>query len=66
MSKIKIDAAVCKGCGLCADYCPKKVLRLSAAINQKGYHYAEAADEKACVGCCACAVICPDSVIEIS
>ena len=65
MSKLKLKTDICKGCGLCVEFCPKKVLRLSAEINQKGYHYVEAAEPKNCIGCCGCAVMCPDSVIEV-
>lgn len=63
--KIKIDAERCKGCGLCAEFCPKKVLALGGETNKKGYRYAVAVDEKSCVGCGSCAVMCPDCVIEI-
>ena len=38
MAKLTIDRETCKGCGLCADVCPKHLLALSKEINTKGYH----------------------------
>jgi 2-oxoglutarate ferredoxin oxidoreductase subunit delta len=65
MSKLKIDGALCKGCGLCVEFCPKKALRLSSGVNQRGYRFCEFADEKNCIACASCAVMCPDSIIEV-
>ena len=56
----------CKGCSLCVDVCPKKILVLDAGrVNAKGYNPISCADEGACVSCGICAVICPDSVIKV-
>jgi 2-oxoglutarate ferredoxin oxidoreductase subunit delta len=66
MSKLTIDATLCKGCSLCADACPKKILRLSAEkLNEKGFHPAELTDEDSCTACAFCAVMCPDSIIKV-
>ena len=46
MAKITVDENVCKGCGLCADACPKKIIKLSdSKFNKKGYPVAEMTDE---------------------
>ena len=37
MAKLTIDRETCKGCGLCANVCPKHLLALSREINAKGY-----------------------------
>lgn len=43
MASITIDEKVCKGCGLCANACPKKVISLSEhRMNANGYLVAEA------------------------
>lgn len=42
MANVTFNEDLCKGCGLCVDACPKKILRLSPErINVKGHHPAE-------------------------
>lgn len=60
-----IDTEKCKGCGVCIESCPNKVIALSKKVNKKGYNYLEMVNEPACIGCANCAVICPDGVIEV-
>ncbi len=56
----------CKGCGLCAEACPKKIVALNVhRLNSKGYHPAEVTDMSSCIGCASCAVMCPDCVIKV-
>ena len=66
MAKLTFDEALCKGCGLCVEACPKKILALSEVrINTRGYHPAAVTDEDACVGCASCALMCPDVCITV-
>ena len=66
MIKLTFKVDNCKGCGLCVDACPKKLLRISPdAINKKGHHPAEITDASQCVGCASCAMMCPDCIIKI-
>ena len=63
---IVTDDDRCKGCSLCVEYCPVKVLRLADRINVMGYHPVELHEvEKTCTGCGACALMCPDMVITV-
>jgi NAD-dependent dihydropyrimidine dehydrogenase PreA subunit len=39
--KIEIEKDECKGCAVCIDACPPKVIRLSDSLNVQGYHSAE-------------------------
>ena len=69
MAKIKgygvVDKERCKGCGVCVDACPCRVLALSAEVNGKGYSYVMMANADACTGCASCGIICPDSCLVI-
>ena len=65
MAKLTIAREVCKGCGLCADVCPRQLLALSREINTRGYHPIELTDQEKCIGCAFCASMCPDAVITV-
>ena len=66
MAKVTINEALCKGCGLCVEACPKKLLVLATDhINAKGYHPSTMTDESQCVGCASCAIMCPDVAIKV-
>lgn len=63
--QVIINEERCKACSLCVSACPHHVLRLSTALNAKGYHPVEAYQPENCTGCTLCAVICPDLVLTI-
>lgn len=66
MAKITINEALCKGCEMCVNACPKHLLALSKTkINSKGYHPAEMLDQASCSGCKSCATMCPDVCITV-
>ena len=66
MAKLTINADNCKGCGLCINVCPKKVLELSSdKINKKGHKPVTAVREQDCIGCAFCATMCPDCIIQV-
>lgn len=58
-----IDLNLCKGCGICIDMCPYKVLRLSDDVSSRGYHYPIVTGD--CRGCRVCENYCPDFAISI-
>ncbi len=65
-NKVHIKADTCKGCGLCVNSCPKKILELSKhEINKMGYCYVTCTDPEKCIGCAMCAVMCPDCALEV-
>ncbi len=66
MGKIEVDEEFCKGCALCINVCPQKLIRTAVRISKKGYHPAELVDTYGkCTGCTLCAQICPDVAITV-
>lgn len=66
MAHIEVNEDLCKGCGLCANACPKKIISLDKSrINSKGYHPATLIDASKCIGCKFCATMCPDVAITV-
>ncbi|PLV55593.1 ferredoxin family protein [Thermotoga sp. SG1] len=61
---IMIDSERCKGCGLCINVCPVKVIGFSKKYNSKGYHPAEYKGE-GCIACGLCYLSCPDVCITV-
>jgi len=53
-----IDKVLCKGCGICVEFCPKSVLNLT---NGK----VNIVDENLCIGCRMCEKLCPDYAIYL-
>jgi 2-oxoglutarate ferredoxin oxidoreductase subunit delta len=63
---LEIAADRCKGCALCLDVCPKRILELDlTVVNALGYHPVRLTDASACTSCALCARICPDSVFAV-
>lgn len=65
MSEVKsrghvvINTEECKGCGLCIEACPIKVLLLSEKFNTHGYHTSSYKGD-GCTGCGVCFYTCPE------
>lgn len=63
---VSFNQNYCKGCGLCVDACPKKIIFLdNSTINNKGYNPATVVEMDKCIGCANCATMCPDQVITV-
>ena len=66
MPRIIVNEDACKGCAMCVNACPRKIIALAKEkINKKGYHPAQLMDESRCTGCCSCAMMCPDVAITV-
>jgi 2-oxoglutarate ferredoxin oxidoreductase subunit delta len=59
MFKISINPKWCKGCGICADFCPKNVYDFTMGSTP------EPARSKDCIGCKQCELKCPDLAIKV-
>jgi 2-oxoglutarate ferredoxin oxidoreductase subunit delta len=62
--RIAIEQEMCKACGYCLEYCPKKSIELGAEYNAKGYYPARFVEGE-CSGCGICAIVCPEAIIEV-
>ena len=66
MANVSFNEDLCKGCGLCVNACPKKILQLDKErLNAKGYHPVTCINNAECIGCTQCATTCPDVVITV-
>lgn len=63
--RIEINQELCKGCELCIQFCPKKLIKLSDSINAAGYNPSSFDGAKECTGCATCALVCPEVAIEV-
>ncbi|SPE21999.1 4Fe-4S ferredoxin, iron-sulfur binding domain protein (modular protein) [Candidatus Sulfotelmatomonas gaucii] len=57
--QLRIDVDECKGCGLCIEACPPKVISMSERLNHYGYRTAIYGGA-GCTGCGICFMICPE------
>ena len=56
---LQIDADECKGCALCVEACPRRVIGLSERMNHSGYRTALYLGA-GCTGCGVCFMACPE------
>jgi 2-oxoglutarate ferredoxin oxidoreductase subunit delta len=59
LKQLCINHEWCKGCGICVEFCPKKVL----ALNKQDK--AEAVRPEDCIACQLCELRCPDLAITV-
>lgn len=60
---VVVDVEACKGCELCIEACPPRVLKMGTEVNARGYRYPLL--RPGCTGCKACSQICPDFVFQV-
>ncbi|HUW63186.1 MAG TPA: 4Fe-4S dicluster domain-containing protein [Spirochaetia bacterium] len=65
MVRITFRTDLCKGCGLCAEFCPRRIITRRDEFNALGFLPFEVDPGGECTGCGACALMCPEVAIEI-
>ena len=64
MNKPSVVSKLCKSCGFCINFCPKKVMSFSTERNIKGHFY-PVIDLNGYIGCGTCALVCPEAAIDM-
>jgi len=62
---VKIDSELCKGCYICIEFCPKKVIAPYNKVNSAGYIPVTPSNMSECTGCGICALVCAEVAIEV-
>lgn len=63
--EIVIDEIYCRGCGYCADFCPKKCITLGDSYTREGYRLSCFVNPGDCTACGICGFMCPHHAIEV-
>ncbi len=64
-TRIEIDKALCKGCQICAEVCPRDVLVMADAPDKWEGTLADIKNIDACTACMLCEIECPDFAIRV-
>ena len=66
MYSIRVNPDYCKGCGICIEFCPKKVYVFSKKYSKKGVKTPVPVNVGECIGCRMCELMCPDMALDVS
>jgi 2-oxoglutarate ferredoxin oxidoreductase subunit delta len=66
MPKLYIEEKYCKGCGICVEFCPVKILKPSKKMNSRGYFPPESEEMEKCKVCGMCSLLCTDFAIVVA
>ena len=64
--RVHISIDRCKGCGYCAEFCPRGVLKMTDELSPKGYNVVKVVEESKCLGCGLCEAMCPEFGIYVT
>lgn len=63
---VDIDPNLCKGCGVCVEFCRLRVLEMGHARGKQGYLLPVPARPEKCSGCRICELTCPDMAVQVT
>ena len=63
--EVIINQTLCKGCGLCIDFCPKQCFAMSDSLSSRGLPLAFIVEPEKCNACGVCGWMCPEFAIEV-
>ncbi len=63
--RIEINEEWCKGCVICVDVCPTKVLEMKDMLSKWEGQVVYVKNIDACIGCDLCEISCPDFAIDV-
>lgn len=58
----RVDARLCRGCGLCEEHCPYSAPRIMARVNGR---LLSTVDDQSCRGCGVCVGLCPTGALSM-
>jgi 2-oxoglutarate ferredoxin oxidoreductase subunit delta len=64
--RVKLAKSLCKGCGYCVEFCPRKVFEESDETNEKGVRLPRIARPEDCTLCGLCTRLCPDFALTMA
>lgn len=64
-SEVYINDALCKGCDICVEFCPKDVFEPSSQVGSRGYFVPAVARPGDCSACMLCEHLCPELAITV-
>jgi 2-oxoglutarate ferredoxin oxidoreductase subunit delta len=65
VKEILIDDQYCKGCNLCIEVCPQKVLSKGDSRSRAGYSLPRVSALENCAACFLCEMTCPDLALTV-
>ncbi|MDD5093929.1 MAG: ferredoxin family protein [Dehalococcoidia bacterium] len=63
--EISINEVLCRGCGYCVEFCPRKCNEIRDKLGPQGVLIAEFTSPDKCNACGICGWMCPDCAITV-
>ncbi len=65
MAKVTVSSEWCKGCHICVEVCPRRVLEVDGDAFLRGFHPVRVVRSEDCTSCRQCELLCPDLAIMV-